>query len=75
MPYGGERVYTSGMYHSVHYLCPEHDADLAFVAGQVFPRCTVCKDVEYILVIAAPGAREVADFTPPQKKKGSASSS
>jgi hypothetical protein len=69
MPCGGERVYKNGIYRPVHYLHPEHDGQIVVLANQVLPRCSECKDVEYILIKGAPDAREVADFNPAQKKK------
>jgi hypothetical protein len=69
MLHGGERVATSGIYRAVHYLHPEHDGDTVLLAGQTFPRCTACKDVEYIFVMAAPAVKAVHDLNSAQKKE------
>jgi len=68
MPYGGERVAISGIYRSYHVFHREHDGESALTAGQFFPRCTRCPDVEYLLVQATPGVAEGSEFAQPKTK-------
>jgi hypothetical protein len=64
MPFAGERVTVNGFYRSVHALYREHEGEHALVAGQIFPRCTQCPDVEYILVRAVPRVKADDDPNP-----------
>jgi hypothetical protein len=46
----GERVKTSGVYRSLHAFHPDHDGENSLAAGDYFPRCTECLNVEYIFL-------------------------
>lgn len=65
----GERVKTSGIYRSIHLFHPEHNGENALHAGACFPRCTLCPNVDYVLLRASPNPEE--DRKSLSKKTGS----
>jgi hypothetical protein len=69
MAYPGERVQKSGIYLGFHILHRQDDREHVFVAGETFPSCITCnKDVEYILIKAAPSPAESLAFGKEQRK-------
>jgi hypothetical protein len=69
MPFAGDRVEISGIYRSAHDNHREHQSQHVLLAGHSFPRCTQCKNVEYVLVKAAPSVAEIPEFRPSSKGK------
>jgi hypothetical protein len=69
MPFAGQDVITSGLYHAAHAGHSDQDGNVALIKGGRFPLCQKCEyGVHYTLVRAAPGQAELPDFNPPQRK-------